>query len=57
MKGKIRWKAFIAYLSSIGIYWVVFQLTSDWFVRCIAGIILFGGLSVIARYLKREDVH
>jgi len=38
----------------IGIYWVVYQLTSDWFVQCVAGILLFGGLSVVGRYLERE---
>ena len=39
----------------IGIYWVVFQLTSEWFLRNVAGILLFGGLSVVGRYLERKD--
>ena len=39
----------------IGIYWVVFQLTSDWFIQCLAGIILFGGLSIVDRYLERKE--
>ena len=39
----------------IGLYWVVFQLTSEWFVRGVSGILLFGGLSVVGRYLAREE--
>ncbi len=39
----------------IGIYWVVFQLTSEWFLRNVAGILLFGGLSVVGRYLERKE--
>ena len=38
----------------IGIYWVVFQLTSNWVMRSFAGILLFGGLSIIGRYLMRK---
>jgi len=38
----------------IGIQWVVFQLTSDWSIRCVASILLFGGLSVVGERLERE---
>lgn len=36
------------------IYWFVYYLTSDWFLQSLAGILSFGSLSIVGRYLERK---
>jgi len=37
------------------IYWVVHRLTTDWFIQGLAGVLLFGGLSIVGRILERKE--